>query len=81
MPTVAALFAFGIALYLVSQVMKLLPVSIAYPVWAGGGTAGVALVGVLLLGEELTALKALGVMLVMAGVVLVNVVSEKRSGC
>lgn len=80
-PTVAALFAFGIALYLVSQVMKLLPVSIAYPVWAGGGTAGVALVGVLLLGEELTALKALGVMLVMAGVVLVNVVSEKRSGC
>ena len=61
--------------------MKELPVSIAYPIWAGGGTAGVALIGVLVLGEGLTALKALGIGLVMVGVVLVNMVSEKRSGC
>ena len=61
--------------------MKQLPVSVAYPIWAGGGTAGVALVGILILGEQLTSLKALGIALVMAGVVLVNLVSEKRSGC
>jgi small multidrug resistance pump len=81
LPTVIALAAFALALYLVSHVMKQLPVSIAYPIWAGGGTAGVALIGILVLGEELTALKAVGVGLVMAGVVLVNMVSEKRSGC
>jgi small multidrug resistance pump len=81
LPTLAALLAFTLALFLVSKVMKKLPVSIAYPVWAGGGTAGVALVGILMLGEELSILKALGLALVIAGVVLVNIVSEKTSGC
>ena len=81
LPTLAALLAFTLALYLVSKVMKILPVSIAYPVWAGGGTAGVALIGILMLGEELSILKALGLAFIIVGVVLVNVVSEKTSGC
>ncbi len=80
-PTLFALASFALALYLVSRVMRSLPVSIAYPIWAGGGTAGVALLGVLALGEPITGIKVLGVVLVMAGVVLVNLVSEKRSGC
>mgnify|MGYP003668995348 CR=1 FL=1 len=81
LPTVVALSAFAVALYLVSRVMKTLPVSIAYPVWAGGGTAGVALIGILALGEELNVAKAVGVVLVVIGVVLVNMVSEKTAGC
>ncbi|MEA5376663.1 MULTISPECIES: DMT family transporter [Vibrio harveyi group] len=81
LPTIVALTAFAVALYLVSRVMKALPVSIAYPVWAGGGTAGVALIGILALGEELNAEKAVGVVLVVIGVVLVNMVSEKAAGC
>jgi len=80
-PTGLALSAFALALYLVSHVMKELPVSIAYPIWAGGGTAGVAIIGVVMLGEGLTVFKAIGIGLIMAGVVLVNMVSEKRSGC
>jgi small multidrug resistance pump len=52
--------------------MKTLPVSIAYPVWAGGGTAGVALVGVLMLKERAGVLKGLGVVLVVAGIVALN---------
>ena len=81
LPTLTALVAFALALYLVSRVMKRLPVSIAYPVWAGGGTAGVAIIGVLALGEELNAIKALGIVLVVVGVVIVNMVSEKTTGC
>jgi small multidrug resistance pump len=80
-PTAAALGAFALALYLVSRVMKTLPVSIAYPVWAGGGTAGVALIGILALGEEINATKAVGVILVVVGVVIVNMASEKTAGC
>lgn len=81
LPTVVALAAFAVALFLVSRVMKTLPVSIAYPVWAGGGTAGVALIGILALGEELNAAKAIGVVLIVVGVVIVNMVSEKTAGC
>jgi small multidrug resistance pump len=53
LPTSVALISFTLALYLVSRVMKTLPVSVAYPVWAGGGTAGTAFLGIMLLGEEL----------------------------
>ena len=56
LPTISAIASFGIALFLVSRVMKALPVSIAYPVWAG-----VALLGLLLFGESVTALKLVGV--------------------
>lgn len=80
-PTAVALASFALALYLVSRVMRTLPVSVAYPVWAGVGTAGVTLIGVLELGESLGALKGLGVVLVVAGVVILNIASEKRSGC
>ncbi len=81
LPTLAALVAFALALYLVSRIMKKIPVSVAYPVWAGGGTAGVAVIGVLALGEELNAAKAIGVVLVVVGVIIINMVSEKTSGC
>ncbi len=80
-PTLLALASFGLALYLVSVAMKVLPVSVAYPVWAGGGTVGVAAIGILVLREPLTTEKALGIALVLAGVALINAVSEKRSGC
>jgi small multidrug resistance pump len=81
LPTVLAISAFVCALYLISHVMKQLPVSTAYPIWAGGGTAGVAIIGILLLNENFTVLKGVGIALVLVGVVLVNSVSEKRSGC
>ena len=81
LPTGIALAAFTLALYLVSLVMKKLPISVAYPIWAGGGTAGVALLGILALGEELNAAKALGIVFIVAGVIIVNRTSEKKSGC
>ena len=80
-PTLAALTAFTLALTLVSRVMQTLPVSIAYPIWAGAGTAGVALVGVTVLDESFSLLTALGVLLVIAGVAVLNSKTEKRSGC
>lgn len=80
-PTLAALASFTLALTLVSRVMQTLPVSIAYPVWAGAGTAGVALLGVTVLDESFDVLTAVGVLLVIVGVIVLNSKSEKRSGC
>ena len=80
-PTTIALASFTLALFLVSRVMKTLPVSIAYPVWAGGGTAGTTILGVLLLGEEVNSTKVIGVLFVVFGVILVNATSNKTSGC
>lgn len=74
-PTALALAAFGSAFYLISLALVNLPVSTAYPVWAGGGTAGVALIGVSILGEKANVLKSVGVVLVIAGIVILNLAS------
>ena len=49
-----------------------LQVSVAYAIWSGGGTAAITIIGMLLLNEPLTAGKALGIALVIAGVVALN---------
>ena len=71
-PTVFSLAAFGSAFYLISLSLVHLPVSTVYPVWAGGGTAGVALVGVLMLKERAGIWKGIGIALVVAGIVALN---------
>lgn len=81
LPTMLAITAFSAALYLVSHVMKKLPVSVAYPIWAGGGTAGVAVLGVVIFDESMDVFKTLGVALVIVGVMVINRTSEKTSGC
>lgn len=72
-PTLLAVVAFGTAFYLVSVALKTLPISIAYPVWAGSGTIGVALVGVVALRESFTIRKAVGVLLVAFGIIVLNI--------
>lgn len=73
LPTGFALVAFGSAFYLISLALVNLPVSIVYPIWAGGGTAGVALLGVLILREKASLEKGLGIVLVVTGIVILNI--------
>ena len=75
LPTMLALAAFGLAFYAVSLALVSLPVSTVYPVWAGGGTAGVALLGVLILHEKAGLWKGTGVVMVVAGIIVKNVAS------
>ena len=75
LPTVLSLAAFGAAFYAISLALVTLPVSLVYPIWAGGGTAGVALVGVVMLREKTSWWKGLGVVLVVAGIAVLNMAS------
>jgi small multidrug resistance pump len=53
-------------------VVRTVPVSVAYAVWAGVGTAAVAVAGHVFLGESMTWLKALSLALIVVGVVGLN---------
>jgi quaternary ammonium compound-resistance protein SugE len=55
-------------IYFLTLSMRVLPVSIAYPIWTAIGTLGTVLLGFLLLGESLTPAKLLSVVLIVAGV-------------
>lgn len=54
--------------WLLSLAMKELPVGTAYAVWVGIGTVGTALLAVILLGEPVTALRVVGIALIVAGI-------------
>lgn len=78
-PTVLALVSFGTAILLVGRIVKTLPVSVAYPVWAGGGTAGVALFGILVLGEDADIVKIIGISVIFVGIIMINRVTGTES--
>jgi small multidrug resistance pump len=58
---------------LLAQVLKLqMEVGVAYAVWAGAGTAAIALIGAWFLGEGLSVTKVAGIALIIGGVVVLN---------
>jgi len=67
---VVAGYAFSI--WLLAIVVRELPVSIAYAVWSGLGTAIVAVIGATFLGETWDPVKVAALCLIIAGVVVLN---------
>ena len=60
------------SLFLLAYVLKFRPVGPVYAVWAGLGTAGASVVGLVAYGERIPAGGWLGVGFVIAGVVLLG---------
>jgi multidrug transporter EmrE-like cation transporter len=63
---------YALSIWLLSVVVREMPVSVAYAVWAGGGTALVAVVGATLLGERLDAVSVSALTMIIVGVVVLN---------
>ena len=55
--------------WLLSLAMKDLPVGTAYAVWVGIGTLGTAILAVILFGEPVNAVRVLGILLILGGIV------------
>jgi small multidrug resistance pump len=71
-PSVLAVATYAASLWLTALALKHLEISLAYAVWAGVGTAAVALIGMAMLGESVNALKLASIALVIGGVVGLN---------
>ncbi|MFI2188785.1 DMT family transporter [Streptomyces sioyaensis] len=71
-PSVCTAVGYVVAFVLLAQTLKSMSVGTAYAIWAGVGTALIAAIGMVFLGESASALKVLGVVLVIAGVVVLN---------
>lgn len=71
-PSVGTVAGYLIAFALLSRTLKDMDMGTAYAIWAGAGTAVVAAIGMLFLGEAVTAARMGGVLLVIAGVVVLN---------
>ncbi len=67
-PSVLTVVLVMISMSLLSLSLRTLPVGIAYGVWTGIGTVGVAVLGIMLFGEPATAAKLFCMGLIIAGV-------------
>ncbi|MEY2243463.1 multidrug efflux SMR transporter [Streptomyces sp. BF23-18] len=71
-PSLLTVLGYIVAFALLAQTLKTVSVGTAYAIWAGVGTAAIAVIGTLFLGEGLTAAKTAGIVLIIGGVVLLN---------
>ena len=71
-PSVLIFVCYGICFVSLTVALKTLPVSMVYAIWAGVGTAIMAVVGLLMFGEPLPLQKILATSLIILGVVMLN---------
>lgn len=76
LPSIIVVVGYGLAFYLLSLVLRTLPVGVAYAIWAGLGIVLVTLVGIVVFGEKPDLPAVLGVSLIVAGVVMLQVFSK-----
>jgi len=72
LPSLGTAAGYLIAFALLAQTLKTMSVGTAYAIWAGVGTAVIAGIGMVFLGESASAVKLAGLGLVIAGVVVLN---------
>lgn len=72
LPILGIIGGYTLAFYLLSLALKSVPLSFAYAVWSGIGTALTAIVGYLLFKEKITIHTAIGIFFIIVGVVLMR---------
>lgn len=70
--TAVVLAGYAASIWLLALVVKQIPVSVAYAVWSGLGTAGIVVIGLLFLGERIDLLRATALAMIIVGVVVLN---------
>ncbi|WP_253890901.1 DMT family transporter [Actinokineospora diospyrosa] len=72
-PTVTVLAGYAIAFFMLAKALQQgMEIGVGYAIWSALGTTVIVIVGALFLNEALTPVKVIGVVLVVAGVVTLN---------
>lgn len=72
-PSLLVVVAYGAAFYWLALALTTIPVGIAYAIWSGLGTALIALIARVVWKQRLPATTWLGIALIVAGVVVIQV--------
>lgn len=78
-PSLMVVVGYLLAFYLLSLTLKTIPVGVAYAIWSGVGIVLIALSGWLFLGQSLDTPAVIGLTLIVAGVIVINVFSRTVS--
>ncbi len=78
-PSVAVIAGYGLAFWLLALTLRTIPVGLAYATWSGLGIVLIAVVGWLAFGQKLDAWALLGMGLIIAGVLIMNLLSTSAA--
>lgn len=78
-PSLVVIAGYGTAFYCLGLALRSVPLGIAYAIWSGAGTALIALIGVVLYKQSLDAAAMLGIGLIVAGVLVLNLFSRSAA--
>lgn len=78
-PSVLVVVGYGLAFYFLSLTLKVMPVGIAYAIWAGLGIVLTAVIGWLIFGQKLDLAAFAGIVMILLGVVVINLFSSASS--
>jgi len=76
LPSAVVIAGYALAFYFLSLTLRTLPVGVAYAIWSGVGIALVCLIAWLVYGQALDGPAILGMALIAAGIVVLNVFSR-----
>lgn len=75
-PSVIVVLGYGTAFYFMSLSIQVIPVGITYAIWSGVGIVLIAIASWLLYGQVLDPPAIAGIVLIMAGVLVINLFSK-----
>lgn len=76
LPSIIVVLGYASAFYFLSLTLRAMPIGIAYAVWSGIGIVLITLIGWIVFGQKLDIATLLGMALIIAGVVVMNVFSS-----
>jgi small multidrug resistance pump len=78
-PSAIVIAGYATAFYFLALTLRTIPVGVAYAIWSGVGVALIALIAWLLHGQSLDLPGIVGIALIVAGVVILNLFSTAVS--
>jgi len=75
-PSVVVVIGYGSSFYLLSVALKSMPLGVAYAIWSGVGLILTVIAGMVLFRETLDWARVVGILLIIAGIVFINVFSK-----
>lgn len=74
-PALITFAAMAASFWLLALAMRTLPLGTAYTIWTGIGAVGAFIVGIVFLGEQVSAMRIAAAVLIVSGLVLMKVSS------